>query len=323
MRDKDRLGKCSIRYARREDVEFARDKLAYLRRAELDEIAFEDITPDKSGNWLNQSTSDFAKLMPLANRETKLTKLISQEQAVFRLYSLGVVTNRDDWTYDFDADQLAQKVRAFIIEYEENRSVHGGTTFNADTLGTNIKWTRDLKRQLRKNIPNAFGEASIRKTLYRPFTNKFLYYNQNLNEMQYQMPSIFPHDTTDNNVAICFLGPGARRSFAVLATDKVPSLALFIDGTQCLPLYRYTSNGRRSRNITNWSISRINEHYRKEWGKDFEAIYPAGITDEHIFAYTYAILHNPAYREEYAVDLLREFPRLPLYPNFSQWARMG
>ena len=168
--------------------------------------------------------------MPLANRETKLTKLISQEQAVFRLYSLGVVTNRDDWTYDFDADQLAQKVRAFIIEYEENRSVHGGTTFNADTLGTNIKWTRDLKRQLRKNIPNAFGEASIRKTLYRPFTNKFLYYNQNLNEMQYQMPSIFPHDTTDNNVAICFLGHGARRSFAVLATDKVPSLALFIDG---------------------------------------------------------------------------------------------
>ncbi len=323
VRDKDRLGKCSIRYARREDVEFARDKLAYLRRAELDEIAFEDITPDKSGNWLNQSTSDFAKLMPLANRETKLTKLISQEHAVFRLYSLGVVTNRDDWTYDFDADQLAQKVRAFIIEYEENRSVHGGTTFNADTLGTNIKWTRDLKRQLRKNIPNAFGEASIRKTLYRPFTNKFLYYNQNLNEMQYQMPSIFPHDTTDNNVAICFLGPGARRSFAVLATDKVPSLALFIDGTQCLPLYRYTSNGRRSRNITNWSISRINEHYRKEWGKDFEAIYPAGITDEHIFAYTYAILHNPAYREEYAVDLLREFPRLPLYHDFSQWARMG
>ena len=35
VRDKDRLGKCSIRYARREDVEFARDKLAYLRRAEV------------------------------------------------------------------------------------------------------------------------------------------------------------------------------------------------------------------------------------------------------------------------------------------------
>ena len=35
------------------------------------------------------------------------------------------------------------------------------------------------------------------------------------------------------------------------------------------------------------------------------------------------MLHDPLYRQEYAVDLLREFPRLPLYPDFHRWAEMG
>ena len=35
------------------------------------------------------------------------------------------------------------------------------------------------------------------------------------------------------------------------------------------------------------------------------------------------MLHDPAYRQEYALDLLREFPRLPLYQEFYQWAEMG
>ena len=92
----------------------------------------------------------------------------------------------------------------------------------------------------------------------------------------------------------------------------MPSLALFIDGTQCLPLYRYIEGVERVSNITQWGLRRVRENYGDE-----------GITAEEIFAYTYAVLHDPAYREEYAVDLLREFPRLPLYSNFHHWADMG
>ena len=40
-------------------------------------------------------------------------------------------------------------------------------------------------------------------------------------------------------------------------------------------------------------------------------------------AYTYAVLHDPVYRHDYRVDLLREFPRLPLYHDFDTWARIG
>ena len=300
------------------------DKVDYIKNRTLDTVPFKDITPDSKSNWFNQSNSDFATLIPLADRQTKLAKAASDEQAVFGLYSLGVITARDEWVYDFDADNLGTKVRAFINLYEENRAEHGGKEVDDATLGTAIKWTRDLKRQIRLDIPNLFDRMSIDHTLLRPFVGKYLYFDQSLNEMQYQLPQIFPSGKPGQNQVICFLGPGGRPDFSVLATDQVPSYALFIDGTQCLPLYRYTAEGERVSNITGWRLSRINEHYRKEWGEGFDNIYPdGGITAEHIFAYTYAVLHDPVYRHDYEVDLLREFPRLPLYHDFDSWARMG
>jgi len=47
------------------------------------------------------------------------------------------------------------------------------------------------------------------------------------------------------------------------------------------------------------------------------------ITKEDIFHYVYAVLHNPTYREKYASNLKRDFPRIPLYKNFSQWTDWG
>jgi Type ISP C-terminal specificity domain len=47
------------------------------------------------------------------------------------------------------------------------------------------------------------------------------------------------------------------------------------------------------------------------------------ITKDAIFAYCYAVLHDPLYREKYALNLKREFPRIPFYPDFDQWAAWG
>ncbi len=47
------------------------------------------------------------------------------------------------------------------------------------------------------------------------------------------------------------------------------------------------------------------------------------ITKDAIFAYCYAVLHDPLYREKYALNLKREFPRIPFYPDFAQWVAWG
>ena len=298
-------------------------KIDYVKAGSLTGLEFGEISPDPTGNWLNQSNSDFERLTPLVDRQTKLAKSAEEERAIFGLYSLGVVTNRDDWVYDFNLRDLGMKVRTLINSYEEHRATYGGKDVDNETLGTAIKWTRDLKRQLRLDTPNIFDRTNICQTLYRPFTKKLLYFSQRLNEMQYQIPSIFPRGDPGQNKVICFSGTSSSKPFQVLATDEVHSLD-FLEKTQCLPLYRYTEDGERVSNITQWGIDHINGHYRQECGDDFQELAGEdGITAEEIFAYTYAVLHNPAYRHEYALDLLREFPRLPLYRDFHHWAEDG
>ncbi|HEX6442389.1 MAG TPA: type ISP restriction/modification enzyme [Stellaceae bacterium] len=47
------------------------------------------------------------------------------------------------------------------------------------------------------------------------------------------------------------------------------------------------------------------------------------ITRDAIFHYVYGVLHDPAYREKYALNLKREFPRIPFYADFWRWAEWG
>ena len=311
VREKAKLGECGIHYARREDAELAVDKLAYLSNATIDGIEFDHITPDAKSNWLDQSDSNFEQLLPLANRETKLAKSVANEQAVFGLYSQGIVTARDEWVYDFDREVLGGKVRAFINEYEESRAKFGGNEFADSELGTSIKWTRALKRQLRLDVPNTFDREGGRFTIYRPFVGKWLYFNQNLNEMQYQLRNIFPAGETSENKAIAFSGVASSKPFQVLSFDVVANFDT-LEKSQCLPLYRYTANGDRVSNITEWGLRQFREHY----GDD-------AITAEDIFAYVYAMLHDPAYRERYEIDLRREFPRVVFQEDFAWWAQQG
>ena len=300
------------------------EKIDYIRGKTLIDFEFGEITPDKRSNWLNQSDSDFENLVSLADRETMRASNLDDEHAMFKLYSNGVKTQRDEWAYDFGRSGLESKIGYLISIYEGKRRRLADTEFDASALGTEIKWDYDLRRFLQRNIPVTFAKEHIVESLYRPFTKKSLYFLRELNGRQYQTPRIFPSGVSGKNKVICFLAPGGRPNFSVLAADAVPSLSLFIDGTQCLPLYRYTDDGERVSNITDWGLRRINEHYRKEFGERFEeAVGGERITAEDVFAYTYAVLHDPVYRHDYAVDLLREFPRLPLYHDWDVWVKMG
>ena len=327
VRDKARLGACNIQYARREDAEIARDKLAYLKEAGLDSITFEGIAPDVKNNWLNQSNSNFEQLIPLADRQTKLAKSVDEEQAVFGLYSLGILTARDEWVYDFEIDVLHEKAQFFCETYQREMERYLIEQPNGDSVtdwvDRSIKWTSELENHLVKGDRLPFDSRNTISASFRPFVVKHCYYAPIITHRRYQIPQVFPHELPVYNKVICYSGLASNKPFSVLATDKVFGHDT-LEKTQCLPMYRYTEDGERVSNITQWGIDRINGHYRREWGDDFESLAgEEGITAEEIFAYTYAVLHDPVYRHEYSVDLVREFPRLPLYHDFHHWAEMG
>ena len=102
---------------------------------------------------------------------------------------------------------------------------------------------------------------------------------------------------------------------------------------QCLPLYRYDNQGNRIDNITDWALAQFRTHYaapdqtsevgdNKTSLKTSEVLTPP-ITKLDIFHYVYAVLHHPAYRQKYELNLKREFPRIPFYDDFWQWAAWG
>ena len=67
-------------------------------------------------------------------------------------------------------------------------------------------------------------------------------------------------------------------------------------------------------NITDWALVQFRTRYAEE---------APDLAEDDIFAYVYAVLHDPVYRETYAADLRREFPRVPLYAHFTQWVAWG
>ena len=283
------------------------DKLLELQKLDVGEMEFTDITPDKKGNWLNQVNPEFERLLPIADRKTKHAKTIDDEDAMFRLVTLGVNTSRDEWVYDFNFKSLRNKVLFFADTYNEILDNE------ANPDDPSIKWSRDLRNKFLRGRRIVYNEANRITSLYRPFVMKEHFADVVINDrLTGNHNEMFGVDLRIRNEVICFQTTSARRPFAVLATDRIPDLHVFFDGTQCLPLYRYTADGERVSNITDWGLEQIRRHYGEE-----------GIRAEDVFAYTYGVLHDPMYRQKYAVDLLQEFPRLPLYRDFESWTKMG
>jgi predicted helicase len=301
---------CKIHYVRRPEMEIAADKLAFLRISKFKEIYFERILPDKNHNWLNIADNDFDKLLPLANKETKRAKSKKDARAVFKLFSLGVVTARDEWVCDYSMENLENKIKYLIEVYNQDVDQHNTVKKSNvnNVVNYAIKWTRAVKNDLLKGVKYEFQKSLIVNSLYRPFIIKKLYFCKQLNEIQYQLPKIFVKGNL--NEVITVSGTSTAKPFAALVANKIYSHD-FLEKTQCLPLYRY-ENGEKIDNITDWGLNQFHSHYQDNT-----------ITKENIFHYTYAVLHHPAYREKYALNLKREFPRLPFYNDFYQWVDWG
>ncbi|MCO5190879.1 MAG: DNA methyltransferase, partial [Anaerolineae bacterium] len=311
---------CRINYIHPTSVHALRDeKIAYLQANRLRDIPFQLITPSKRHNWINQTDNDFEELLPVAAKKG---------DAIFSLYSNGLKTQRDEWVYDFSAETLEHKVRFLINTYEASRK-------NPDyAKRMQIKWDHDLKSYRDRQLEISFNPEHIVRGLYRPFLVQYLYFDWHLNGRTYQLPSLFPYGA-EHNPAISLGGYG-RKPFATLATDGIPDLNFYGDPAQWLALYRYDDLGNRVDNITDWALAQFRAHYAAQDPTGFRnpsgldtpptptsSPAPAAISKRDIFHYVYAVLHHPAYRQKYELNLKRDFPRIPFYADFWQWAAWG
>ncbi|MBB1126929.1 type ISP restriction/modification enzyme, partial [Thiospirillum jenense] len=323
-RQENDIKNAQILYTEVKDYATADEKLAWIDCLPLDKQQFEYIRPDEKNNWLNQPTEDWDHLLPVANKETKAAKTAASERAIFKLYSLGVVTARDEWMYDVNQQSLENKVRFLIDVYNADRFVLAAQSAKQDTshlLNYQIKWTRAVKAALGKNISIDYNPAKITVANYRPFMRCFLYRDKLLNEMGNQTPRLFGYPCQFINASITVMGDSTGKPYFTLAIDRIPDLNFVSPasgGSQTFPLHVFNESGDCSDNITDWALEQFTAHYQTELTSPARALdKPA------IFHYCYAVLHDPIYRDKYALNLKRDFPRIPFYSEFWRWVDWG
>ncbi len=301
---------CAIFYARRPEMETAEDKLAWLGTSKASSLAYEHIAADTKHNWVNLSDNDWDTLVPVASKATKAGKRGAKNQAIFQLFSSGLKSQRDEWVYDPDRDTLAAKMRYLVATYEAtrlDRSFAGHDT---------IKWDAELDRYSKTGVAKSFDDHCITRAAFRPFTSEWLYFDRHFNGRTYQLPSMFPPGV--ENRVISFSDIAHRADFCVGSFDGPVDLhyGAAADGYQIVSRYRYTPDGTRIDNITDWALKELQKAYGKR-PQDRD------LSKDAIFHYVYGVLHDPVYRETYAQNLKREFPRVPFYPDFWRWADWG
>ena len=281
-----------------------KDKLAWFGNTKFKQIEFDRILPDDKGNWLNLTDNDFETLMPVCDKEVKLGK---SEQAIFKLFSLGVVTNRDEWVYDFSEKNLKQKIQFFIKKYKEFLKS------NDNSWNVSIKWSESLKASFNRKDKVTFKKELIIESNYRPFIKQYYYSENLLNDRLTQNHYDIFGKNLSSNIYIAQIGDVSQKPFSVLAGSYIPSLNYLSPASGCrlFSLYVYDKEGNRHDNITDWALNQFKNHYNTE------------LTKLDIFHYVYAVLHNPQYRQKYELNLKREFPRIPFYNDFFQWVDYG
>lgn len=294
---------CQIFYSDRPTTETSEDKLTYLSNTRLSQISFKEIKPDGNGTWINQATSSWIELPPIADKNVKSTKIDSQEIAIFKSYSTGIMSGRDEWVYDYSNAHLLRKMKYFSKELSR-----AAKEDKIDQL--EIKLSRNLRRKVQRlddaRLPN------FEVIDFRPFVKKDIYLNSCFVDELGAMLSNF--ETGEGNILISFLCVSSSNVLSVYCSSTAVDYGLLKNGnggTQCLPRYRNES-GLLIDNITDWGLKQFQSHYKKD-----------KITKDAIFNYVYGVLHDPIYREKYAINLKREFPRIPSYQNFQKWADWG
>ena len=294
---------CRIYYTRRPEFETAEEKLSFLGGTQLSSLSFDEIRPDAKYNWLNIAQNDFDSLLPIASKETKAAKRPAQEKSIFKLFSNGINTAKDGWVTDKSAEHLIKKVKFFLQHYD----AHEQGTKTHDTI---IKWSRNLKAKLARGERESFDELKIVPYAYRPYFNNFLYQSELMIDELGQLPVM-------NRGENWLIAMPAAGDFRCLATNRACDFH-FIGDSRVLSMYRFDGTDTRYDNITEWALKQFKGHYQPGKGKKERPI-----TKEAIFHYVYAVLHDPVYREKYALNLKREFPRIPFYADFMQWAIWG
>ncbi|WP_062460815.1 DEAD/DEAH box helicase [Demequina soli] len=292
-------------------------KLEIVDHAELATLEWAEITPNDAGDWTNQRSGNFEKWQSICDGS----------DAMFSIYSGGLKTNRDAWVYNFASTKVRDNVARMIDFYNAQtdafathiaaspeRDAKTAVDEFIDTDPKKFSWDRADRTRLPRGTHYVANPGALRVSTYRPFCRQAVWFDRELNNTVYKMPTLYPTSEV-NNHGIAVQAPGGSAPFAVLAVRGLSDNVLVGAGNPTQVLARYTfeatvgatldlggevtSGYRRHDNVTDATL------------KKYRGWYGGQVLKDDVFAFTYGFLHSREYRDQFAADLKRSLPRIP------------
>lgn len=308
--------KAVIKYYDIGDYLTREDKLRIIKETEsITHLQMEVLHPNEHGDWINQRNAAFGKWTPIEPDK----KFDVTSKSWFNTFAIGTSTNRDAWVYGYSESKVAENMQRMIKFYNAEL---GKDKLSQDA--SKISWTVNLKKDAEKGTKHKFDETSFVEGCYRPYCKQKLYYNRNFVERPGLWSQLFPTTECENTV-IMISGVGANKPFTSLISNHIPSLDT-VEKNQCFPLYYYEELDSSD------MFASKDKYVRKDAVSDYilkqarTQYSEPKISKEDIFYYVYGFLHSEEYRTEFAADLKKMLPRIPLVDtaeNFWAFSKAG
>jgi predicted helicase len=325
-------GPCQIHYTDIGDYLTREQKLATIADNTIDTLDWQPIAPSADGDWINQRDETFHTWPTVGSKKPG-----PGTKKVFAGYSRGLATGRDAWCYNYSRPELSNNVHTLIEQYRDTQKnfaehcKHESITKptesdvthylaqHPDLTGTGrISWNRGLKQDLAKNHPISWSDDAVRQFAYRPFCAQWGYLDRHVNDMIYQLPTMFP-TPHHANTGFYILGLGASKPFSVFMMSVMPDLNFYgSEGGQFFPRWTYLKAGSDDgtldfadgQDVDEWGYRRVDNIT-----DDILALYRDAVGDQvtkdDIFYFVYGALHDPGYRTRYAADLKKMLSHIP------------
>lgn len=271
------------------------------------------LQPNDVGDWLNQRSDIFSEFVHIE----PLKKFDELAKSFFNVYSLGLNTNRDAWIYNFNRNTCKDNISRMINVYNlQVDLVNEGSKLEKNPLL--ISWSSSLMSKWKSKV-KIINEIKVLEAAYRPFNKVNIAWCDELIHRKGQFKELF--SSGNENLLICLKGVGDK-DFSCLITNTITDLQVIFND-QCFPLYWYEEKkSSTQQDIFAMSTEPQKKEYIRHDGVTDYILHEArekyrtnAITKEDIFYYVYGFLHSEEYRKQFAADLKKMLPRLPLVEN--------
>ena len=242
---------------------------------------------------------------------------------IFPINSVGIVTARDRLTIRWSADEAWNTVRAFSgMEPELARK---GYALSSDTQDWKVTLAQ---KDLRDSGPT---RENVVRILYRPFDIRHTYYTGHSRGFICRPRSeVMRHMLAGENLALCVCRQIVSETWQhCFVTNGITESCCVSNKTREIgyahPLYLYPTADRDDL-FAHHEASERQPNLNPKLVATLAEAHGRVPSPEDIFHYTYAILHAPAYREQYAEFLRIDFPRIPFTSDsalFAELAELG